>query len=131
MFEASTQCDPTTSYRELVRRSGGGLSSSTVADILKGKNANPTINIVRAIAKGLGESESVVFAAACGREAPEGWTESRFFELYEAYESLQEERHKKRVAEDIEDLLTIIHAFPKKKTDGHEIATVRRINQRS
>jgi transcriptional regulator with XRE-family HTH domain len=117
------------SYRELVRRAGNGISSSTVADILKGKNANPTISVVRAIAKGLGVPESEVFAAAYGRDAPEGWTESRLFELYEAYESLIEERHKKRIAEEFEDLLTIIQAFPRKAADDHATATVRRINR--
>lgn len=114
------------SYRDLARRSGDQISPSTVTDLLKGKNANPTVAILQALAKGLGVPEDEVFAAARGVKPPEDWSESRFFDLYEAYDNLAEERHKRRVLEDLEDLLTIIQAFPKKKADGPaRVETIR------
>lgn len=108
------------SYRELARRSGEQISASTVGDILKGKNANPTIEIVLALAKGLGEPADRVFAAACGvpePEEPEGFKESKFWKLFEAYRGIVKDIHRKMIEDHIEDLVDIIDALPK-NADG-------------
>lgn len=47
-------------------RPGTGITSGTVNDIRQGRNANPTVETVKALAKGLKEPEDVVFAVARG-----------------------------------------------------------------
>lgn len=113
------------SYREIAQRSGGLISHSTVAMIVNGTAGELTVNTLRGLAKALRKSEDEIFAIARGVKTPQSWTETRFFELYEAYQGLQEERHKRKVAEDIQDLLTIINAFPQKKSENDQGGNIR------
>src|SRR5688500_17821009 len=56
-------------YREVARRSGGGISHATVGDIVKGDPRSYGTETLRALAKGLGVSEDEIFAVARGKDA--------------------------------------------------------------
>jgi transcriptional regulator with XRE-family HTH domain len=101
------------SYREIARRSDGRVSPSTISDILKGKNTNPTMEVLQAIARGLGESESDFFNAARGVREPDGFRESRFWELFEAYQRITSEMHRKVVDGAVSDLISMVEALAK------------------
>ncbi len=105
------------SYREIAQRSGGKISHSTVALIVNGSIGEVTLTTLKGLAKALAVSEDEIFAVARGVKAPQTWTETRFYELFELYQSLSEPRHKELVDKNLADLLTIIRAFPR-KTDG-------------
>ena len=55
------------SFRDIHRRAGGTPSLSTLNLLHKGRQTNLTVESVVALAKGLGESPTVVFEAAVGR----------------------------------------------------------------
>jgi len=107
------------SYREVSHRSGGRISASTVTDLLGGKNANPTVEILQGLARGIDEPEAYVFEAARGVKEPEGFTESRFWELYEIYNDLEKPLHRKMVEDHLRDLIEMLRPAPRKaKAEG-------------
>lgn len=59
------------SYRDIQRRAGGEsqIAVSTIQLIHKGQSDNLTLNKIMALARGLGESPTVVFEAAIGRSS--------------------------------------------------------------
>ena len=56
-------------YRDIQRRAGGEsqIAVSTIQSAHKGQSDNLTLSKILALAKGLGESSTVVFEAAVGR----------------------------------------------------------------
>ena len=68
------------SFRDVQRQSGGRITQGYVGAIVHGRYANPSVEKLKALAAGLGESEEVLFRVARGlspslperRTAPEG-----------------------------------------------------------
>ena len=58
-------------YRDVAERSGGLISHSAVYDIINGRSLNPKTDTLKALAKGLGVAEELIFAAARGK-SPNG-----------------------------------------------------------
>lgn len=90
------------SYRDIQRRAGGDsqIAVSTIQLAHKGIADNLTLNKILALAKGLGESATVVFEAAIGRPSNGGVKDESFRQLLEDFSRLP--------ARDKEDLRTII-----------------------
>ncbi|MCI0488532.1 MAG: helix-turn-helix domain-containing protein [Blastocatellia bacterium] len=57
--------------REIERRSGGKITDGYVADLLRGRASNPSIDKLSALACGLGVDPYEVFAVACNAPEPE------------------------------------------------------------
>jgi transcriptional regulator with XRE-family HTH domain len=54
------------SFRDVQRRSGGRITQGYVGAIVNGRYANPSVEKLKALAAGLGESEEEVFRVARG-----------------------------------------------------------------
>lgn len=89
------------SYRDIQRRAGGEsqIAVSTIQSAHKGIADNLTLNKILALAKGLGESATVVFEAAIGRTS-NGVKDETFRQLLDDFSHLP--------VRDKEDLRTIM-----------------------
>ena len=67
------------SLQDVSDRSRGTIPKPTVNDIKNGKTANPTVETLKALAKGLGVSEEEIFAYARGRTIADSDVEDAFF----------------------------------------------------
>jgi transcriptional regulator with XRE-family HTH domain len=124
-FVRRTRVEKRLSLNDVARQSGHQISNAYVSKIENGYVTNPSPKKLRALAKGLRESEDEVFAIARGVHEPAGFSESRFFEVYELYSHLVEPRHKRIVEDHLGDLVRIIGAFPtKKRADGERTPVV-------
>jgi len=97
-------------FNQVERLTKGELSHSFLSKLVSGTQANPRLDKLLQIADLL----DVNLSELLGELEPEGLRVSRFWQLYKAYEKLREPRHKKMVEVQIEDLMRMIEAFPKK-----------------
>lgn len=131
------------SLKDVERNSLKGVSSGYISQLENGVAENLTVDKLSALAKGLGlgrPGTDELFAVARGVVPPEGFNESWFFELYEMYKNLLEQRHVAAVDALVQDLLTllnngledlnyVIKSYPKKKGDGpNNVEAIRRNN---
>jgi transcriptional regulator with XRE-family HTH domain len=73
-------------YREVEARAKGKITGGYVNDIVQKKTTNPSIDKLKALAKGLGRPEDEVMSIARGSVKPsedKEFTESLYFMLYE------------------------------------------------
>lgn len=77
------------SYRDIQRRAGGEkqIAHSTLYSAHKGESENLTLKKILALAKGLGESPSVVFEAAIGK-SPTGLKDETVRQVLEDFSRL-------------------------------------------
>src|SRR5258705_13808435 len=54
------------SFRDVQRASSGGITQGYVGALVNGRYANPSVEKLKALARGLGESEETVFRVARG-----------------------------------------------------------------
>ena len=54
------------SFRDVQRASAGGITQGYVGALVKGRYANPSVEKLKALARGLGENEEIVFRVARG-----------------------------------------------------------------
>jgi transcriptional regulator with XRE-family HTH domain len=76
------------SPRGVSRRSGGGITASYVAGIMRGTAANPSVDKIKALASGLGVDRYELFDIACGpsdnrADQPQGSDRLQALELLE------------------------------------------------
>ena len=78
------------SYRDIQRRAGGEsqIAVSTIQLAHKGQSDNLTLNKILALARGLGESPTVVFEAAIGKVST-GVRDESFRQLLEDFARLR------------------------------------------
>ena len=79
-------------YRDVAKRAKDGISAATIAQIINNKAGELKPLKVMALAEGLGEPVDLVFALAYPglKLRPDGFTQSRFEELYTLYGKLSE-----------------------------------------
>ena len=76
-------------YRQIAERSGGGVSPSTISDIISGRTKEIKSGTIAAIAKGIGVPEEEVFAVVRGHSTDKnGFSESEFALMYGDVEKL-------------------------------------------
>src|SRR6185295_16892610 len=76
------------SLNDVARRSvhgGSKVSNAYVSKIENGIIQRPSVVKLRALARGLGVSEEDLFARARSIEQPEGFRESKFWAVFDAY----------------------------------------------
>lgn len=90
------------SLRDIRRRGGGQIPISTISNLHKGNYQNLTVETILELAKGIGESPTVVFEALIGKSATSVKDES-LRQLLEDFASLP--------ARDREDLSVLIDSL--------------------
>jgi len=64
-------------FKDVEERSRNAVKIGTVSDIVQERTTNPTVSTLKALARGLGQTEEEVFAIARG-ESPEPMTLEKF-----------------------------------------------------
>lgn len=72
------------------RQKGHPINDTYVGKIRNGKAGHVTIPMAQALAAGLDTDEDALFDLLRGVKRPEGFRESRFWKLFEAYERLSD-----------------------------------------
>ncbi|HKQ05458.1 MAG TPA: helix-turn-helix transcriptional regulator [Blastocatellia bacterium] len=85
-------------FKQVEKRSRRSISTGTLNDIIQARNTNPTVAILKALARGLGVSEDEVFAVARGLriDHQREYDESDIAALFYKYRQLSE-RNKKEL----------------------------------
>lgn len=78
-------------YREVARRSGGGITAPSISAIISGQTRNIKSSTITALAKGLGVSAEEVFAIARGKSTS-GDLQLNEIRLLEYFRALPAER---------------------------------------
>lgn len=83
-------------FRDVEKRSAGGITAGYVSDIVRKKTKNPSVAKLKGLAKGLGRDESEVIAVARGEALEDGigFRVSRFAEIANRFDQLSEEDKK-------------------------------------
>lgn len=103
------------SLTQVEAKSGRALSSSYVSRIENGYVSNPSASKLRALARGLGVNEDELFAVARGVAAPEEFRESRFWDLFEECQQIENKAHRQLVDEMLDGVIRAVRALPKKR----------------
>jgi transcriptional regulator with XRE-family HTH domain len=107
-------------YRQISERSGGGVSPSTISDIISGRTKEIKSGTISALAKGIGVPEEEVFAVVRGRSIDKnGFEESEFALMYDDVSKLtpQQRRDFKIAWEMAKDALRRIKRESNKESD--------------
>lgn len=101
------------SYRDIQRRAGGEgqIAVSTIQSAHKGQSDNLTLNKILALAKGLGESSTVVFEAAIGRVS-NGTKDESFRQLLDDFARLSA-----RDKQELNPIIEMLKAEVQKRLD--------------
>jgi transcriptional regulator with XRE-family HTH domain len=85
-------------FKQAEKRSRRSISTGTLNDIIQGRNTNPTVAILKGLARGLGVSEDEVFTVARGLriDHQREFDESDIAALFYKYRQLSE-RNKKEL----------------------------------
>jgi transcriptional regulator with XRE-family HTH domain len=113
-FVKRTRATQRLSLKDVQLRSDGQITNGYIWNIEHGKVLCPSSRKIAALAKGLGISEDELNTRSRGIAEPDGFTKSRFWELYKAYEQLKEPIHKKTVDYYLRHLVEMMKPLPKK-----------------
>lgn len=105
-------------YNEVERRTDGRITHSYLSKLISGASANPRLDKLVELA----DLFKVSVSELVGDEEtePKGFRESEFWELFEAYDSLEKAFHRKMVDEYLRGLDEMMRAWPKKTKESAE-----------
>ncbi len=113
-FVKRTRLTKGLSLNDVANESSNQISNGYVHAIENGKMLCPSARKLAALAKGLGISEDELNARSRGIGEPNGFRESRFWELYKDYVKIQKPLHKKTVDGYLRDLSEMMKPWIKK-----------------
>lgn len=115
LFVRRMRIEKRLSLNDVVRESGNKITNAYVSRIENGHVQSPSPPMLVALAKGLGVSEDELFVLVRGIREPKGLRASRIWEMFEAYERIENPDHKRAIDGWVDALIRSIDALPKKK----------------